>query len=454
MINALRELPRYTSAMLGLAIIAVLVGIALYGVIAIPYSEAIRLWRGGEGIWIETPRNAQPAWVNLFSRSNLPKTIVLDSRNRDFKRIDQISDSVKSVQISLEFDYPYDDFPSELTLFFDAGFSEKAPHVTLFWLTPDGRQLSLGERSVGPSERYSVSLDRQLARRLDGQPPEVGLFADPSASIIEDRAGPSAEAVKPLKGQYSLLVEGLLFEPAATLDVRMVVYGKVHGLAGTDHLRRDITVALYWGAAVALAFGLLAAVGSSISTLIIAAIGVWYGKWIDASIQRITELILILPVLAILIMVGTLYSRSIWLILGIVILLGIFSASIKVYRAIFLQVRETPYIEAAQAYGASNRRIILLYMVPRVIPVLVPGFVTLIPSFVFLEASLAILGLGDPVLPTWGKVLNDAQSNGALYKEQYYWVLAPAVLLMFTGLGFALVGFSLDRIFNPRLREL
>ena len=454
MINALRELPRYTSAMLGLAIIAVLVGIALYGVIAIPYSEAIRLWRGGEGIWIETPRNAQPAWVNLFSRSNLPKTIVLDSRNGDVKQIDQISDSVKSVRISLEFDYPYDDFPSELTLFFDAGFSEKAPHVTLFWLTPDGRQLSLGERSVGPSQRYSVSLDRQLARQLDGQPPEVGLFADHSASIIEDRAGQPAEAAKPLKGQYGLLVEGLLFEPAATLDVRMVVYGKVHGLAGTDHLRRDITVALYWGAAVALAFGLLAAVGSSISTLIIAAIGVWYGKWIDAFIQRITELILILPVLAILIMVGTLYSRSIWLILGIVILLGIFSASIKVYRAIFLQVRETPYIEAAQAYGASNRRIILLYMVPRVIPVLVPGFVTLIPSFVFLEASLAILGLGDPVLPTWGKVLNDAQSNGALYTGQYYWVLAPAVLLMFTGLGFALVGFSLDRIFNPRLREL
>ena len=394
MISAVRELPRYTSAMLGLAIIAVLGGIALYGVIAIPYPEAIRLWRGGEGIWIETPRNAQPAWVNLFSRSNLPKTIFLDSRNGDVKQIDQISDSLNSVRISLEFDYPYDDFPSELTLFFDAGFSEKAPHVTLFWLTPDGKQLSLGERSVGPSERYSVSLDRQLARQLDGQAPEVGLFADPSASIKEGRAGgagPSAEAAKPLKGQYSLLVEGLLFEPAATLDVRMVVYGKVHGLAGTDHLRRDITVALYWGAAVALAFGLLAAVGSSISTLVIAAIGVWYGKWIDASIQRITELILILPVLAILIMVGTLYSRSIWLILGIVILLGIFSASIKVYRAIFLQVREAPYIEASQAYGASNRRIILLYMVPRVIPVLVPGFVTLIPSFVFLEASLAIL---------------------------------------------------------------
>jgi len=245
-----------------------------------------------------------------------------------------------------------------------------------------------------------------------------------------------------------------MFEPGADLDARLVIYGKVHGLAGTDHLRRDITVALLWGAAIALAFGLLAAVGSSISTLVIAAIGVWYGRWADASIQRVTELNMILPGLPILILVGTLYTRSIWVILGIVILLGVFSASIKVYRAIFLQVRESPYIEASRAYGASNRRIILLYMVPRVIPVLVPGFVTLIPSFVFLEASLAFLGLGDPVLPTWGKVLNDAQQNGALYKGYYYWVLAPAILLMFTGLGFAMVGFNLDRIFNPRLREL
>ena len=403
----------------------------------------MRLWRGGEDIWIENPRNAQPGWVNLFPGNNLPKTIVVDSRQENPNRVEPVSDSVTSVQLPLEFDYPYDDFPSELNLFFDASFNERSPHVSLFWLTPDGRRIPLGERSVGLSERYAVSLDRRLARQLGGQPPEVGLFADPAA-----------ETPQPLQGQYLLLVEGLLFEEEAKLDAKLVVYGKVSGLAGTDHLRRDLTVALLWGAAIALAFGLLAAVGSSISTLVIAAIGVWYGSWTDASIQRITELNLILPGLPILILVGTLYTRSIWVILGIVILLGVFSASIKVYRAIFLQVRESPYIEAAQGYGASNRRIILFYMVPRVIPVLVPGFVTLIPAFVFLEASLAILGLGDPVLPTWGKILNDAQQNGALYKGYYYWVLAPAVLLMLTGLGFALVGFTLDRVFNPRLREL
>jgi peptide/nickel transport system permease protein len=85
---------------------------------------------------------------------------------------------------------------------------------------------------------------------------------------------------------------------------------------------------------------------------------------------------------------------------------------------------------------------------------IIPARVVAIPGFVFLEAALAVLGLGDPVLPTWGKIINEARNNGALYQGLYYWVLEPSVLLMLTGLSFSLLGFSLDRIFNPRLRGL
>ena len=67
-------------------------------------------------------------------------------------------------------------------------------------------------------------------------------------------------------------------------------------------------------------------------------------------------------------------------------------------------------------------------------------------------ASLAVLGLGDPFIPSWGKVINDARVNGAQYEGLYYWILEPSALLMLTGLAFALVGFALDRVFNPRLR--
>jgi peptide/nickel transport system permease protein len=88
------------------------------------------------------------------------------------------------------------------------------------------------------------------------------------------------------------------------------------------------------------------------------------------------------------------------------------------------------------------------------VPLLVPLLVVLIPSFVFLEAALAVLGLGDPVLPTWGKLISEARAQGAVNQGYYYWILEPAVLLALSGLGFSMLGFALDRVFNPRLREI
>jgi peptide/nickel transport system permease protein len=301
----------------------------------------------------------------------------------------------------------------------------------------------VGDFAVAKTYVYRVSQDSKLERRLGGLVPEKGLFADPDFEI------PRA-----LPGTYTLKVSGVTFEEGTDMDAELVVFGQVHGWAGTDHLRRDLSIALLWGTPVALAFGLLAALGTTVLTMIIAAIGTWFSSWVDELIQRTTEVNLVLPFLPILIMVGTFYSRSIWTILGVTILLSIFGGAIKTYRAIFLQIKESPYVEAAQAYGANNWRIIMRYLVPRIIPLLIPQLVVLIPSFVFLEAALAVLGLGDPVLPTWGKIIDDARANGALYVGQYYWVLEPTVLLTFTGLAFAMVGYSLDRIFNPRLRGL
>lgn len=440
----LRQLIRYPSAIAGLLLIASLFAISIYTIITLPYNEAIRLWRGGESVWQETPRNARPRWVNLLPGNNLPDTIVMSSADDpDSKETAEVSPEMTDVIISFPFEYTYDGFPQDLAVFFTAQFDEKRPHVELTWLTPDGRELRLGDLTVQGTATYNVLQDERLARRLRGQPPLEALFGDPDS-----------ETPVPLHGTYELRAAGLVFEEEADLDAKMVIYGQVYGLAGTDHRRRDLMVALLWGTPIALAFGFLAAVGSTVSTMIIAAIGVWFGEWTDAAIQRITEVNLILPVLPILIMIGTFYSRSVWVMLGAVILLSVFSAGIKTYRAIFLQIKESPYIEAAKAYGAGNFRIIFLYMIPRLVPILVPSFVIGIPSFVFLEATLGLLGLGDPVLPTWGKVLSEARANGALYQGHYYWMLEPAVLLMLTGLGFAMVGFTLDRIFNPRLREL
>jgi len=438
--DGLAQLRRYPSAVAGVLIIAALLGVAGYALIAIPYGQALDLWRGGAQ-WQQYPVNARPVWVNWFRANPLPGTLRI--HDDPVTTTEEDYESVRRLIIPLAFDYEFREFPSELNLFIDAEFAELEPFVRLTWHTPDGREIPLGGRRVSRAERISISQDWNLERRL-GRLPHIGLLADPDGFGL-----PQA-----LPGRYRLEIEAVLFEADASLGATLVSYGRVHGIAGTDHQRRDLMVALLWGTPVALAFGLIAAVGTTLTTLVIAAAGVWFGGWLDALIQRITEVNMILPVLPILVMVGTLYSTSIWLMLGVVVALGVFSASIKMYRAMLLPIREAPYIEAARAYGVGSGRMIMRYMLPRILPVLIPNFVTLIPSFVFLEASLAVLGLGDPELPTWGKVMNDAQTESALYHGYYYWVVGPAALLMLTGLGFAMLGFALDRIFNPRLRMI
>lgn len=449
-LSSLRQLRQYPTAIIGLIIIGLLLVISVITPFIIPYNEAIRLWRGGETVWRYYPRNAAPAWQNWFTSTDLAASVIINSAQGDVEpTYEQISADTREAKFSFEFDFPYDTFPPEVTLFAAAQYDSKQPFVELTWITPDGREIRAGEFSPTSNSSVRFDQDTRLQRRLeretgiDGISVVEGLFDDPNL-----------EGVQVLPGTYRLDATALLFEPESDIDMTFVSYGEVHGIAGTDHQRRDLAIALLWGTPIAMAFGLLAALLTTVTTMSIAAFGVWTGGWVDALIQRITEVNSIIPLLPILIMVGTLYNRSIWLMLGLVILLSIFGLQIKNYRAIFMQVKESPYIDAARAYGAGSNRIIFRYLIPRILPLVIPAIVILVPSFVFLEASLAVLGLGDPTLPTWGKLINDANTQGALFNGYYYWILLPSALLMVAGLAFAMVGFALDRVFNPRLREV
>jgi peptide/nickel transport system permease protein len=427
-------------------------------VIAIPYSEAIKRWQPQTEEKYLVPKNALPVWVNYFRKDTLPPTITQNSATGDAVKVfSPESNGMVSETITYTIDYPYGGFPEDMLITFDGQY-EKKPFVSMTWTTPDGREFKLGNFSVVSTQRYLASLDipakylggetvqRQAILSSDGGgPPAVQvLFTDPSS--VEGKS-------KPLNGDYTLRIDTTLFEENSNLDAELVFYGKVYGLAGTDDLRRDLMVPLLWGTPIALAFGFLGAITTGVMAMMIAAVGVWYGGWLDNLIQRLTEINMILPTLPIAITIYYLYSKSIWVILGVIIILSIFGSAIKTYRAAFLQVKQAGYIEAAQAYGASNWRIIRYYLVPRIIPLLIPQLVILVPTYVFFEATLAYLNVSDPKLPTWGKVVYDALTRGA-YHGYYYWVLEPVVLMIITGLAFAVVGFALDSILNPKLRKM
>ncbi|MCZ7551816.1 MAG: ABC transporter permease [Anaerolineae bacterium UTCFX2] len=445
--NTLQEILKYPSAVFGTIIVLILVVVAIIVMVKIPYSQAINAWRGGEQVVRKNPKTVPPKWYNWFRSEKLVESLDMQEGDEDViveERMTEGGTAIKTTTFTIN--YEYNSFPQELTLFFTSAYTAKQPFVSIKWFTPDGREIKVANFAITQNYTFPINQDAKLKKKLGDLYPVIGLFASPESAK-------SANPV-PLQGEYKLEIESVMFEEGSTVQPEFVMLGQVFGWAGTDHQRRDLLVPILWGVPIALAFGLIAAVGTSILTMMIAGIGTWYGGVTDALIQRVTEINLVLPFLSILIMVGTFYSRSIWLILGVTVLLSIFTGGIKSYRAIFMQVKESTFIEAAKAYGASDRRIIFRYLIPRIIPLLIPGLVLAVPSFVFLEASLAVLGLGDPVLPTWGKMINDAYENAALYRGWYYWILQPAVLLMFTGLGFASLGFALDRIFNPRLRGM
>ncbi|NMC85901.1 MAG: ABC transporter permease [Anaerolineaceae bacterium] len=231
-----------------------------------------------------------------------------------------------------------------------------------------------------------------------------------------------------------------------------MVFGKVEGWAGTDYLRRDLLIPLLWGLPLALFIGVFGALFTSLISLILAAASAWLGGWVDFVVQHATEANLILPVLAVGVLLYSYYNLSLWLIIGIIILANVLGSSTKVMRAAFLQEKQAGYVEAAKSYGASDWRIIRHYLVPRIMPVIIPQIVMLIPGFIFLEATLAIFTIYDTRYPTWGRIIYSALHNGALYGSQF-WVLEPITLMLLTGLAFVLISFGLNHVLAPHLQS-
>ena len=443
----LRELLHYPSASVGIFIIGLMVFLGVYIMVKVPYRQVVSLWRGSEGdmyrsTWYKNPDNAQPTWVNWFRKEKLPETLILDESDPGVMRSERAaSEKMNEITIQFPIDYESAELPQNLVLYFDSTYEEKKPLIALTWQTPDGRELDLGNLSVESHANYYLTLDERVKRKLKSDSVLEGLFDDPS------QAGITAQ-----KGPYLLTVKAFTFEPEANVSAEMLLYGKVFGMAGTDNQRRDLSVGLLWGIPVALVFGVLGAIGTSTISLMVAAVGVWYGGWVDDLVQRLTELNMILPMFPIVILVSYFYSKSIWVMLGVIVLLSIFGSAIKNYRSVLLQIKGSGYIEAARSQGASNGRIIRHYLVPPLLPVLIPQLVILVPVFVFYEATFAYLGISDPYVPTWGKIIYEALAESALNRYPY-WFLEPVGLLIVTAMAFAFLGFALERYLNPRLRK-
>ena len=453
--QVLKEALKTKTGMAAVIILGMMVAMSL----SIPiYSPAdfVKKWNDLKA-WYENPSLAAPVWVKWFTGADLPETIDLKASRF---RVDEEEVSGHHITTyTAYFRYSYDDYPSELKAFIKADIGEKPVRLNVMFVRADGEEITLFNGLLSSNElTLDLSLDPKLQKSLarflyektgaipEVIRPEIVLFSKSLSQRTENAASDV------LKGRYMVKFQ-LISDRKISAEPRFIIYGKVFGLAGTDLYRRDLWLGIIWGAPVALAFGTVAAVATALLQVVIGAAGAWFGpKW-DELVQRLADFLLIIPVLPILILISVIYRVTIWSLLGWVILFSIVGVSSKIARSITFQIREEQYIEAARTYGASKTRMLFYYVIPRIMPFTFALVALSVPTYIFLEAALSFLGLGDPELPTWGRILGDAYSAGALYQGYWWWVILPAFMIMLVSLGFTLLSYAFDKIVNPRLRE-
>lgn len=451
----IEQLRLYPSALFGLTVIALLLAGSLYALFVLPYEEiGINYnWERVSGRSL-MPRTAAPAWLNVFRQTPLLSRILLDENSEDVVVSKETLENgwVQKI-VTYEFDYFYSEIPSDLFIYIDSDYEEKIPFVSFQWLTPDGRMIDLKSRAMAGESSYDLDAGVNVKRLLLENPEWENWFATdgpyPTPAYQLLFAKPGSEEPIPQQGRYQLTLTSLLFEEESDAHSQLVILGQVYGIAGTDYWRRDLLLPLLWGMPVSLTVGFVGAVVLILIAVLLPAIGVWYGGWLDTAIQRLTEINMVLPGLAIAAVAYALHGVHIWVILVVVVILSALGAPIKSFRSALLQAKEAPYIEMARSYGASNFRIILRYLIPRILPSLIPYLVMQIPTFIFLEATLGFFRI-QSVYPSWGKIIHEALTRSDLYGSSF-WVLEPIFLLLLTGLAFAMLGLALERLLNPRL---
>lgn len=448
--SIIREIFRYKTGIFSIIIFALLIIMSIFAYTLMPYEEAKKLWNDSQA-WLKYPRNAIPSWWAFFTGKNLPRNINL--RN---PKIEITSENPKIIKYTYEFIYSYDDFPTEFNVFLKSNFSKEPPTLKFYWVYPNGdKVLFLEKTQRAETDTFYIGNETSIESIItDYFKEKLGYFPPYPITVMRGLFGEPKEELKIAKGKYILEIEVNLKTNSDTIEIEPIIYGKVYGIAGTDHLRRPLELGILWGTPIDLAFGLGASISITILHLILATISGWYGGKVDSFIQRLTEIYMLLPFLPLMIMISLFYKLTIWKLLIVLILLSIFGSGIKTQRAMVLQVKTLPYIEAAKTYGASNMRIVFLYIIPKILPPVIPGLIINIPGYIFLEAILSFFGVLDPTEPTLGRIIEEAFMNGALYKGFYYWVLEPSLIIVLMAISFALLGFVIDRIVNPKLKEI
>jgi peptide/nickel transport system permease protein len=235
--------------------------------------------------------------------------------------------------------------------------------------------------------------------------------------------------------------------PNALVATQLLPPSRPHPF-GTDDLGRDVTSEVIFGARVSLTVGFVAAAMSTLIGIAVGAVSGYYGGRVDAALMRLTELFQVIPQFALAVVIVALAGPGVG---KIIFVIGILSwpQTARLVRGEFLVLKGREFVEAARALGLPASAIIVREILPNAIsPAIITGALG-VARAILLEAGLAFIGLGDPAVVSWGRMLNEAQN----FVQIAWWMSVwPGVAVFLVVVGFNLLGDGLNDTLNPRVR--
>lgn len=218
---------------------------------------------------------------------------------------------------------------------------------------------------------------------------------------------------------------------------------------GTDNMGADVFAMVLWGGRVSILIAFGAAGISLVIGIVLGAISGYIGGVVDDALSRIFELFYIIPRTFLVIIMVAVFGSSIELV-TLIIGLTIWPSNAKIMRAQVLTLKRRGYVDAARVAGAGKMEILWSHIIPNGIGPILSNSTLQMAQAVLTEASISFLGLGDPNLASWGKILQAGQKH---ISSAPWLVVIPGLFIALLILSFNFISDSLHSTLNAKTWE-